>query len=196
MLSALLVSDMFGCSGDQRYMVDWSRWLAERDFSVDTVTVNELLPDIYPFASDATVEYKHACITQAAVSARAAAALRGRIESRSTDLLMGFSYGGYIAYGARDALAAGAVLVCLSATRLRHVLPIESPPTVHAIFGGNDPHRPGAFGGEFFTCTELPGADHEVYRDVSACAMPVARALAGRSATPGGCGKNSSAVKY
>jgi len=188
MRSALLVSDMFGSSGDRRYMSDWSRWLAERDFSVETVTIDELLPDLYPFASETTVEHKHACIIQPAVSARASAALRGRIESRSPDLLMGFSYGGYIAYDARDALATGAVLVCVSATRLRHVLPIDSPPTVYALFGGDDPHRPGAFSGadcgEFFSSTELPGAGHEVYRDVGACAMPVARALAQSSERP------------
>lgn len=181
MRSALLVSDMFGRGGDGRYLSDWSRWLAERHFAADVVMVDDLLFEVYPFPPGSSVDHMHALITRPEACGRASARLRERIAAQPPELLLGFSFGGYLAYGARDALPSHAALVCLSTTRLRHVLPIDSPPRVDALFGDADPNRPDAAaiesGGRFLSAVMAPGAGHDVYRDVLACAAHVERAL-------------------
>lgn len=181
MRSALLVSDMFGRGGDTRYLLDWSEWLATRNITSDIVLVDDLLPELYDPSRCPCREDLHRRITQTAAWERASSKLRTRITASSPDVVTGFSYGGYVAYGARDALAAQAVLVCISTTRLRYHLPIQAGPEVHAIFGADDPNRPIASGSttanSHLSCIEVAGADHEVYRNVAACADAVNRAL-------------------
>src|SRR5579883_3495339 len=116
MKAALLVSDIFGSGGDTRYLLDWRQWLSARGFAVKEIMLDELLPNIYPFGKYMTLAAMHACVSQPAVCVQAITALRRRIDFHLPELLMGFSFGGYLAFGARASMPLGASLICISAT--------------------------------------------------------------------------------
>ncbi|MHA6907982.1 hypothetical protein ACQUJS_06030 [Ralstonia pseudosolanacearum] len=99
-------------------------------------------------------------------------------------MVLGFSYGGFLAGSVHAQLAPAAKMICISATRLRQILPLPSSEGIHLIFGGNDPFRPEAqlLALSGLAVLDVPNAGHEVYRDTAACTAYVADAVSRRMA--------------
>lgn len=192
MTSAVLISDMYGRTGDLSYLHAWTAWLAEREIAVQVVFVDELLPECYAALDEAGAEPTpplHARITAPDAVALAQARLLNGLSEIRPGLILGFSYGGYLLAGIREQLGGAVQLVCISATRLRVLLPLPRPPLLHALFGADDPHRPDwrlpSLASPYLQAADLPGHGHDLYRFPEACAGHVDEVLAAlRTASP------------
>lgn len=172
MLSALIVSDMYGRRADTTYLAQWSAALAGVGVEAYTIFTDDLLPDVY--ANWEIPADIHATLVQPKVCGEAVSRLEEVLIARQPSILIGFSYGGYLAFEARHVLRQAATLVCISATRLRKCLPISSPPMVNALFGDTDPFRPRlsetqSSGGVFYHEKLIGEQGHELYKDIGAC---------------------------
>nr|WP_241192673.1 hypothetical protein [Ralstonia solanacearum] len=70
----------------------------------------------------------------------------------------------------RAQLEPGVAVICISATRLRHILPLPVSEGVCAVFGARDPFKPSGqqLLASGLVTVEVPDAGHEVYRDPGA----------------------------
>ncbi len=173
-MKAGLISDIYASHGTSpAYMTAWHRILQQRGYEVTPYFLDSLCPAAYrakPFERETTHRHfvNHGGIAEATL------ALRALLAGDPVDLLLGFSLGGFLACQVRDALPAGASIVCISATRLRlveHSLPGECP--IHMVFGQDDPFRPErtpALGG---ACHDylIAQAGHEVYLTPDRCSF-------------------------
>ncbi|WP_247422874.1 hypothetical protein [Ralstonia pseudosolanacearum] len=186
MQTVALISDMYGRFGDHRYMDDWTAWWSARGFSVHSIFVDDLVPGCHGerAACNAMQDGLHARLTEVNVVAQAQKALLDRLLSLSPHMVLGFSYGGFLAGSVHAQLAPAATMICISATRLRQILPLPSSDGIHLIFGGSDPFRPEAqlLALSGLAVLDVPNAGHEVYRDTAACAGYVADVVSGRMA--------------
>ncbi|MEO6147911.1 MAG: hypothetical protein ABIP04_12585 [Sulfuriferula sp.] len=174
------MSDMYGRHGDVAYMDQWSAALVRTGLTTKIVYMDDLLPELY-LCSGSAAEL-HTSLVTSQVWSLAVLRLEEKIAQWQTDLLIGFSYGGYVSFGARKALAQNSTLMCISTTRLRDCLPITSLPTIYAFFGDQDPHRPQNLGNvlkgaSFYDETVIHGHGHDLYRDISSCLPPVLEKL-------------------
>lgn len=179
MPSVVLVSDMHGHLGDTRYMDDWRDWWSAQGFAVGRVYMDELLPGLYELGETMQQERLHAMLTQDDVADRARQALLKRLHFPSPEIVLGFSYGGFLAATVHEHLGTEVSVMCISATRLRHALPLSASPRVHALFGANDPFTPPAqlMLGAGLMVSTVPGHGHEVYRHPEVCGPHIVNAL-------------------
>ncbi|WP_328515826.1 hypothetical protein [Ralstonia solanacearum] len=178
MPTVVLISDMYGRFGDHGYMHDWTVWWVRRGFAVEKIFVDELVPDCHDCVSvpGTAGDALHARLTAAETVARAQQALLRRLRRQSVQVIVGFSYGGFLAGSARAQLEPGVTVICISATRLRHILPLPVSDGVCAVFGARDPFKPSGqqLASSGLVTVEVPDAGHEVYRDPGACVASMA----------------------
>ncbi|AYB61050.1 hypothetical protein C2124_10995 [Ralstonia solanacearum] len=169
---------MYGRFGDHGYMHDWTVWWVRKGFSVEKIFVDELVPDCHDCVSvpGTARDALHAQLTAAETVARAQQALLKRLRRQSVQVIVGFSYGGFLAGSARAQLEPGVTVICISATRLRHILPLPVSDGVCAVFGARDPFKPSGqqLASSGLVTVEVPDAGHEVYRDPGACVASMA----------------------
>lgn len=181
MPTVVLISDMYGRFGDHGYMHDWTVWWVRRGFSVEKIFVDELVPDCHDCVSvpGTARDALHAQLTAAETVARAQQALLKRLRRQSAQVVVGFSYGGFLAGSVRAQLEPGVTVICISATRLRHILPLPVSEGVYAVFGARDPFKPSGqqLASSGLTIVEVPDAGHEVYRDPGACVASMAASV-------------------
>ena len=173
-MKAVLISDIHGSQGsNSAYMTIWRHILQQRGYEVKPCFLDSLCPAAYrakPFERETT----HRHFVNHGGLAKATLALRALLACDPVDLLLGFSLGRFLACQVRDALPAGASIVCISATRLRllqHSLPGECP--IHLLFGEDDPFLPKyapALGG---VCHDyrVAQAGHDVYLTPERCSF-------------------------
>ncbi|MHC6052522.1 dienelactone hydrolase family protein [Ralstonia solanacearum] len=181
MPTVVLISDMYGRFGDHGYMHDWAAWWLRRGFAVEAIFVDELVPNCHDGGSvpGTAREALHAQLTAAETVARAQQALLGRLRGQSAQVVVGFSYGGFLAGSVRAQLEPGVEVICISATRLRHILPLPVSEGVCAVFGARDPFKPSGqqLLASGLVTVEVPDAGHEVYRDPGACVASMAASV-------------------
>ncbi|MDO5103990.1 MAG: hypothetical protein Q4D91_14050 [Lautropia sp.] len=115
-MKVVLVSDMFGKYGDVGYMRDWNRFFCSQGFAVFEVWVSDFIPGAYsPLIRDGL----HDRITENSNISLAKSGLSRVLHEIRPDLVVGFSYGGYISFLA--SLDFDFYLSCISSTRLRFV---------------------------------------------------------------------------
>lgn len=182
MRNAVLVSDMYGRYAEAAYLEQWQAALHQHQFKSQFLYVDDLLPEafsgLHP-TRDSTL--LHSRLVDATLGQRGAARLRALIASTEPDVLLGFSYGGWLAFEARDVLRELTPLICISATRIRQASMPDAPPVVNAIFGADDPNRPHfvppSAGNPFYVEYLLDGIGHGAYRIVDQCLPIVSRIL-------------------
>lgn len=179
MPTVVLVSDMHGRLGDTRYLDAWRAWWTSLGFAVRCVFIDELLPELYELGAAMEAERLHAMLTLDDVVRRGGQHLVAQLNASHFDVVMGLSYGGYLAAIVHEQLGSEVTIVSVSATRLRHVLPLSVTPRVHAVFGADDPFVPPMqrmLAGGLMVST-VAGHGHDVYRHLDACAPHVLNAL-------------------
>lgn len=174
MLNTILVSDMYGHYADLAYLEHWQAALNQHSLQSQVLYIDNLLPEAFSGATPTREPaLLHSRLVDTTLRQRGAARLRALITTTPPDVLLGFSYGGVLAFDARDSLRKPTPLICISATRIRYSPMPDAPPVVNAIFGADDPHRPRfelpRARNPFYVEQIIQGAGHDVYRFVDHC---------------------------
>lgn len=173
---------MYGRYGDIAHMEQWQSCLSEVEITSRLVYVDDLLPEAFT-GIDPIINPNllHSRLISDKLHERGVFRLKTLIAEVTPQVLLGLSFGGFLAFEARDNLRDSALLICISSTRLRYFLPIDAPPIVNAIFGTDDQHRPlstqpdGA--GRYYHEQLIDGYGHDIYQHVDLC-FPVVKNIA------------------